>query len=286
MKKTIISLFMLLSLAGAQAQILNVSSIERLTVPKEEGRINQAVAISPNGDYLLLTTDSREGLVKLDIATGKSTVLETESVNGSDISISDDGNQVTFEQVSYKDRRRHKTVKSINLTTGKHQTTTGLKRHAQSPSLSADMLSSDQTVLSHHHLKLYITRNGETRQLAPNGENERYIWSSLSPNGSKVLYYVSGWGAFVCDLDGNNVISLGNITAPKWWDDNTIIGMHEVDDEYTVISSSIVAHTLDGAEQVLTGDDVIATYPLPCRQGGKIVFSTPDGSIYVIDVNK
>ena len=283
MKKTMITLFTLLSLAG-QAQILNVSSIEKLTVPNEEKRINQALAISPRGDYLLLSSDAREGLVKLDIATGKSTVLETESVNGSDITISDDGNQVTFEQVSYQDRHRHETVKSINLTTGKQQTVSGPKHKAQSPSLSTDQLSSQQPVLSHHHLKLYITRNGETRLLAPNGENERYIWSSLSPDGSKVLYYVSGQGAFVCDLDGNHVTGLGNITAPKWWDDNTVVGMHEVDGEYTVISSSIVVRTLDGVEQVITGDDVIATYPLPCRQVNKIAFSTPDGGIYLIDV--
>jgi len=29
---------------------------------------------------------------------------------------------------------------------------------------------------------------------------------------------------------------------------------------------------------------VIATYPLPSQQAGKIVFSTPDGSIYLITV--
>ena len=144
--------------------------------------------------------------------------------------------------------------------------------------------SAGEPVLTHHHLKLYITRNGVTRQLAPNGEDERYIWSSLSPDGTRVLYYVSGWGAGVCDLDGKNVVSLGDITAPKWWDDNTIVGMDEEDDEYTVITSAIVMRTLDGKEQTLTDDDVIATYPLPCRQGGKIAFSTPDGEIYMITV--
>lgn len=281
MKKLIIISFMF-SMLAAQGQVLNVTSIERLNVNKHEGQIGQAVAISPQGDYLLLSTDTKQGLVKWDFETGQSSVLTTESITSSGVSISEDGSQVNYEEVSYKNRRRLQAEKTINLANGKKKTVSKAKSQRQAP--AAIKTSGDGPVLTHHHLKLYITRDGVTRQLAPNGEDERYIWSSLSPDGSKVLYYVSGQGAFVCDLDGNHVTSMGDITAPEWWDDNTIVGMHEMDDEYTVIASSIVARTLDGAEQTLTGDDVIATYPLPCRQAGKIAFSTPSGDIYVIEV--
>jgi hypothetical protein len=77
---------------------------------------------------------------------------------------------------------------------------------------------------------------------------------------------------------------MGNLTAPKWWDDNTIVGMDELDDEYTIVASSIVARTLDGQEQVLTGDDIIATYPIPSSKTGQIAFSTPSGEVYLICV--
>ena len=120
--------------------------------------------------------------------------------------------------------------------------------------------------------------------LAPNGPDEHYIWGSLSPNGQRVLYYVSGYGTFVCDVDGSHVVSMGNILAPRWWDNETIVGMNEVDDEFSIIASSIVMRTIDGVQQTLTGDDVIATYPLPSQQAGKIAFSTPDGKIYLITV--
>ena len=281
MKKMIITMSLLLTLLATRGQIVNVESIERLNVPTDESKTAQAVAISPRGDYLLLSTDNKQGLVKWDIATAHATVLTTEPVTGSDVNISQDGQEITYEEVSYQDRRRHQAVKSINLVTGERKTLVPDKRLA----LPGDALDAQRSVLTHHHLKLYITRNGKTRQLAPIGEDERYIWPSLSPDGTKVLYYVGGWGAGVCDLDGNNVISLGDITAPMWWDDNTIVGMIEVDNEYTVIASSIVMRTLDGTEQTLTGDDVIATYPLPCRQDGKIAFSTPAGEIYVIAVS-
>ena len=296
--KKLMTIALMFPVLVSQAQILNVASVERLNVARDDDQVNLAVAISPSGDYLLLSTDTKQGLVKWDIESAQASILTTEPISGSDVSISQDGQEVTFGQVSYQDRKRLQAVESINMSTGKRQTlvqpsrdnmaaevaAASTNRAMAAPAHMNDALASDCPVLTHHHLKLYITRNGETKLFAPNGEDKHYIWSSLSPDGTKVLYYVSGWGAFVCDLDGNQPVSMGNITAPKWWDDNTIVGMNEEDDEYTVISSSIVARTLDGTEQTLTGDDVIATYPLPCSQGGKIAFSTPDGNIYFITV--
>ena len=301
-------IFMLLMLAGimsASAQILNVSSVERLDVPVDaNGIVPQAVAVSPQGDYILLSTDTRQGLVKWDLTTNKATTLTTQAGAGSNVCISQDGQQVVYGEVSYKNKRRHEAVKTINLTSGKSQTLVKPTRDLRGYSAgnaTATVVADGQVksftlakgvpdgdnrpVLSRHHLKLYITQGGVTTQLAPNGSDEHYIWGSLSPDGSRVLYYVSGLGTFVCDIDGTHVTPMGNLTAPKWWDNNTIVGMDEEDGEYAITASRIVARTLEGEQQVLTGDDVIATYPLPSSLGGKIVFSTPDGQIYLITVN-
>lgn len=302
MRKTI----MMLSLAGAlalQAQVLNVTSVQRLDVPSDENKVAQAVAISPQGDYLLLSTDTKQGLVKWDFATSSSQVLTDEAGTGSDVFVSEDGKQVVYGQVSFSNKRRQEAVKSIDLSTGKKQTIVKPTRDLQgiavekstvatitrgqlkTKALSGKETEMSRPLLTKHHLKLFITRNGMTTQLAPNGVDERYIWASLSPDGNKVLYYVSGHGTFVCDVDGSNVIAMGNLTAPKWWDNNTIVGMDEVANEYTVLASSIVARILDGQVQKLTSDDVIATYPIPSAQAGKIAFSTPDGKIYLITVD-
>lgn len=297
---------MMLSLVGAlalQAQVLNVTSVQRLDVPSDENKVAQAVAISPQGDYLLLSTDTKQGLVKWDFATSRSQVLTDDAGTGSDVFVSEDGKQVVYGQVSFSNKRRQEAVKSIDLSTGKKQTIVKPTRDLQgiavekstvatitrgqlkTKDLSGKETEMSRPLLTKHHLKLFITRNGMTTQLAPNGVDERYIWASLSPDGNKVLYYVSGHGTFVCDVDGTNVIAMGNLTAPKWWDNNTIVGMDEVANEYTVLASSIVARTLDGQVQKLTSDDVIATYPIPSAQAGKIAFSTPDGKIYLITVD-
>ena len=300
-QQTIITIFLLSTLA-AHAQIMHVAGVQRLTVPSEENTISQAVAISPQGDYLLLSTDTKKGLVKWDFESASATTLTLDEGAGSDVSISEDGRQVVYSQVSYKNKKRHQAVNAIDMSNGKRRSLVKATRHLQGYALdkataavmkdgklSLHALEGKKTeftrpVLSHFHLKLYVTKDGVTTQLAPNGVDENYIWSSLSPNGNRVLYYVSGHGTYVCDIDGTNIIPMGDLTAPRWWDDNTIVGMNEIDDEYSIIASSIVARTLDGIDQVLTGDDVIATYPLPSSQSGKIAFSTPDGKVYLITV--
>jgi len=302
MKKIMIALLLLVTMAG-QAQIMKVSSIEPLNVSQDKDKVMQAVAISPQGDYLLLSTDTKQGLVKWDLATHVATPVTNDEGAGSNVDISNDGRQIVYGEVTYKDKRRYQAVKSIDLSNGKKQTLVKATRNQQGfavengtaatvtdgkVKLHALKKGATQTMerplLSRYHLKLYITRNGETTMLAPNGTDEHYIWASLSPDSKRVLYYVSGQGAFVCDIDGSHVTPMGNLTAPKWWDNNTIVGMNEEDNEYTIVTSSIVARTLDGQEQTLTGSEVIATYPQPSSQSGKIAFSTPDGKIYLITV--
>ncbi len=282
MKNSVLTIILMLAWAmGAQAQILGVTSIERLNIKSEKGQVMQAVAVSPQGDYVLLSSDTHQGLVKWDLATGKATKLTDKQGTGSDVRISQDGQQVVYSETSFKNKRRRQSVKSIDLKTGKHKTLADPSRGAE----GYDSGTAGQPVLTHRHLKLYMTRNGETTLLAPNGPDEHYIWASLSPSANRVLYYVSGHGAFVCDLDGSHVVEMGNLTAPRWWDDETIVGMDEVDNEYVIVASKVVARTLDGRTQVLTGDDVVATYPLPSAQSGKIIFSTPDGHIHLIKID-
>ena len=302
MKKTIFPLLLIVALA-ANGQLLNVQSIEPLNIQQQENLTTQAVAISPQGDYVLLSTDTKQGLVKWDLTTSTATTLTDDEGAGSDVRISDDGQQIVYGEVVYKDNRRHQAVKAIDLSSGKKQTLVKATRHLDGFAVNHETavtitdgklkthalkkgadLSSSRPVLTRHHLKLYITRDGVTTILAPNGADKRYIWGSLSPDGTRVLYYVSEQGTFVCDVDGSHVIAMGDLTAPRWWNDSIIVGMDETDDEYSIVASRIVARSLDGQEQVLTGDDVIATYPLPSLQSGKIAFSTPDGRIYLINV--
>ena len=134
--------------------------------------------------------------------------------------------------------------------------------------------------------QLMLSQGNDIKTLSPNGLQESYIWPSLSPAGDKVLYYVCGVGAFVCDLSGNIVARLGALRAPQWYGNSVVVGMNDSDDGHTVVASSIVATTLTGESQTLTPDSLIAMFPQTCERAGRIAFTTAEGELYMIQLEK
>lgn len=75
--------------------------------------------------------------------------------------------------------------------------------------------------------KMVVEMVGQETVLAPNGPDESYFWASLSPDRKHIAYYVARKGAFVCDLSGKNVKSLGWMSAPTWMDNEMVGGSLE-----------------------------------------------------------
>ena len=134
--------------------------------------------------------------------------------------------------------------------------------------------------------QLMLTSNGKTVTLSPNGtEGQSYLWPSVSPDGTKVLYYLAGQGAFTCNIDGTDVQHIGYIRAAKWYDNNIVVGMHDTDNGEFVTSSEVIAYSADGKEkQVLSDASTMAMYPTVSANGKKISFTTPSGEAYIINV--
>ena len=297
MRKILFALALGFSMS-AMAQVLQVTSIDKVNLPEQAS----VAAISPQGDYLLLTSATNQGLIKLDLTTNESQVLSTAPSAGHNVKISPDGQTVIYRESSFNNKHlRMSTLKSVNLATGATQELVKPTRDLQGYNVdatSAGVVNKGKysnkaigsakaqkvPVLSINKGQLMITLNGKTRQLSPNGTQFSYMWASLSPDGTKVLYYQAAHGAYVCDLDGSNVRKVGQMRAPVWYDDNTVVGMMDLDDGEFIYASTIVAATLDGTVQTLTDDATIAMYPHAIS--GKIVFSTPAGEAYIINVTK
>jgi len=296
MKKVLLALAVCVSFSG-MAQLVNVGSIEKVNIP--ESAVNKVAAISPAGDYLLITTDYNKGLTKFDLSTGATQVLTQASGAGFDTKISNDGLNVVYREKSVKNRLHKTAVKSKNLATGNEQQLVKPTRNLQAVTIDGNTAVTvnngklnkkaiadgkaqvSAPVLSTKNFKLYITRNGKTTEFMPAG-NYRYIWASMSPDATKALFYCSDKGAYVCNVDGSGLKALGDIQAPKWMGNDMIVGMNTTDNGEVFTSSEIVLVDLNGTKQVLTGDDVIAMYPLPANK--KIAFSTPTGEAYIINL--
>ncbi len=297
MRKVLFALALGFSMS-AMGQVLNVASIEKVALPEQAA----VAAISPQGDYLLLTSANNQGLTKLDLTSGQTQTLSTAPSAGHNVKISPDGQTVVYREGSFNNKRlRMSSLKSVNLATGATQELVKPTRDLQGYAVdatSAGVVNKGKysnkaigtakaqklPVLSINKGQLMITINGKTRNLSPNGNQFSYMWASLSPDGTKVLYYQAAHGTYVCNLDGSNVRKVGKMRAPVWYDDNTVVGMMDLDDGEFIYASTIVAATLDGTVQTLTDDATIAMYPHAAA--GKIAFSTPAGEAYIINVTK
>lgn len=279
MKKIFFSVMLLCCSTIGFAQLLEVTSTEKVNLP--EGVVADIATLSPKGDYMLLSDQKKQGLQKFDFRTGEIKSVSKALGSGYNAKISDDGNTVIFRESQIgKDRLKKTALKSVDLTTGKVKTLVQPTREMKA------VQNGTRPEVSIKYGQLMITRNGKTETLSPNGQSgQSYLWPSVSPDGTKIVYYLATKGAYTCNIDGSDVKFVGNIRAPKWYNNEIVIGMNDKDNGEYVTSSSIVAYAADGSErQVLTESDKIAMYPTATKDGSKIAFTTPQGEAYIINV--
>ena len=277
MRKTILLVAIAFASMIAHAQVLKIVSMQQIATPDNmEGKV---VGISPKGDYLLLTDLSNTGLVRYELATKAVTTITDAEGAGWDVKISQDGNKITYRQRHDNNQLIRHDIMQYNVADGKAI----VRQQAQRGTAQLVAADANTTVSVNEDLHLVLTQNGKSIILTPNGAEQAYNWPSISPDGSKILYYVSGRGCFVCDLKGNGVQKIANhCRAAQWYDNNTVIGMADEDDGKVLTASAIVLHTLDGKSQILVGKDMMAIYPVAAE--GKIAFSTAAGEMYLMQV--
>ena len=262
---------------AASAQVLEVASMHKLPIPAQAEM--KVAGVSPDGDYILLTSGSNKGLQRYDVASNTLTTLSKAEGAGFNVQVSKDGQEVVYrETVVGKDNLRKHNLVRVNLEKSKEAT------YARGQRDMKRMATSDNlTTVSIKDRMIVLTRNGLTTILAPNGSHLSYIWPSVSPDGTKLCYYVCGNGCWVSNIDGSNPQFIAHdCRAAKWYNNNTIVAMADEDDGHFTTASRIVAYTLDGKMQVLTDDSMIAVEPYATN--GTVVFSTLDGEVYMLNV--
>lgn len=287
--------------ATATAQVLEVEAINRFEI--EGAKTSVVAGISPQGDYILLTGARLNGLAKYDLATQKMEVITDALSAGYNASISADGTAVAYREDHFDNGLRISDVKVKNFATGEsREVATGIRnlnavslegttavtiasgRSTKKAIGSKRVAKSTAPSVSIVDRQLVLTKDGTNITLSPNGTDRSYLWPSLSPDGTKICYYLAGTGCCVCDLKGNILARLGQIRAAKWYDNATVVGMHDTDDGHVITASEIVAASLDGQSQVLTPSNLKAMYPYASGTAKKIVFTTDNGEIYIINL--
>lgn len=251
------------------AQVFSEVRIEKICDgdPAED----RLAGMSANGEYLFTTSGNNKGLKRISLLDRSHVTVTTDQGAGFQPLVSEDGQDVVFSSDSWDERHLRHTDFNI-----------------QRVGEAMAERSSLRPVVSTDDLQLQINIGGESRILNPNGTDEdiRYIWASLSPDATKILYFVSDEGAYVCNLQGEEVQFIApRCLAPQWYDNETIIGMDTQDDGEFVTRSSIDAYTLSGAHQQLVPATEGLMYPHCSAETGRIACSSLKGGIYLINVD-
>ena len=277
MKKTMLFVAVCLLSLAASAQVLEVVSMQQLPIAaKAEMKV---AGVSPDGSYLLLTSGSNKGLQRYDLASQTLTTITDAAGAGYNVQVSNNGQEVVYRETTIdRNNLRQNKVVRLNMYNQRQNVVARNQRDMKHMATSDNL-----TTVSIKDRLIVLTRNGLTTTLAPNGNHLSYIWPSVSPDGSKICYYVCGNGCWVANIDGSNPQYIGHkCQAAKWYDNNTLVAMASEDDGHFTTASAIVLYTLDGKKQTLTNDSMIAMYPYAAENA--IVFSTIEGETYLLNV--
>lgn len=303
MRIKLVLLLLLVSNVFMTGQKINVSSVRRLTT-KSDGEFRVA-GVLPDGKTLLITGTDYKGLSLMSVSGRSMTVISNEKGAGYQPVFSDDGSTIFYRKDDFSQPVKQSSLCSFNRSNGETKVLAEPSARVTTPVVAGGSLiyAADGkekmvtfkgeatkgyagfTAVLNEDMTPVLYQNGERRPFTPKGEG-MYIWVSLSPDKTKLLFNFRGLETYVSDLNGRILFSAGRLNAPAWLTNDIIIGMEDHDDGYLVISSDLVAYSLvTGAKRNLTRtEDRAEMYPFPLPGGRGLVFSTSEGELYIMKI--
>ncbi len=133
---------------------------------------------------------------------------------------------------------------------------------------------------------LVLYNNGGREVVNPIGDGN-YLWASVSPDGSKLLFTFAGQGSFVTDLRGEILGELNSAHYPQWSSNGEwILYMRDYDDGEQIIESDLFISTIDGKKEIKITDtkDIHEMYPVWSKSEDAVYYNSTVGIIYKIEL--
>lgn len=301
MKKLLLTAAVIMASLTASAQLFTVGSIDRLA---GDTRVEKSV-ISPDGSFVVGYAPANHAIMKIDASNGSSAkVAEGEGLYN--LRLTGDQNTVIFTRPTVnKKHMRYISLEAASLADGKVQvlvkptrrlnhgiavagsTVTAVENgKVRTKTLVKGEKSQSAPVASISYGHLQVTNNGKTVTIDPQGRGS-YLWPSVSPDGTKVLYWLVGRGCFVANLDGSDARSLGNLRSAVFCGNDMVVGAAQRGNDQVIAESRLVAKRIaDGTTQMLTDENTIALDPSASADGSRISFTDLEGAVYIINIVK
>lgn len=287
----------------AQTSVKNITEITHLN----EGKYYYP-KFSNDDSKIFFTKENYRGIFYYDLNKNIIKTVSEDIGAGYEYSLTPDDRTIYYRVDNYKNGRKYSSIKSKDLFNLEEKTIVNDQREVSSPKVLEDgkvaynlndqlksestsddiknILSKNDALVFIENLKIALYINGLKRILTPAGDGN-YIWPSISPDKSKLLFTLAGKGTFISDLNGNIIAQLGYADAPKWSSDSKwIVYMVDKDNGDYITSSDIFVYSVDSAEklQLTNTSDVFEMYPEFNKTGNEIVCNTYDGKILLIEL--
>ena len=306
MKGLSVFLVLLFFASSANAQSISVLSNRSIT-SLSEGQFYFPRS-NPDGSKIFFTSTNYKGLWYYD--TGSKNIRNVNNYSGAGykFKFSGDGNKILFRKVKYVNKRKLTSLATIDLNNKTESViipeTRKLKVIDFTKAGAFVKLGNETKLLSLTKSKLkkevfwekpkvdienrdiVIYRNGKRKVLQPLGKGI-YLWPSISPDGTKLLFTLGGKGTYVSDLDGNILVKVGYANYPSWSPDGKwILCMKDKDDGYNFTASDLYVIKADGSKeiQLTSSDDIIELYPSWLPDSKEIVYNTNSGVVYLMEL--
>jgi hypothetical protein len=302
MKKILFAFLIVLCGQLGFAQKVSVSSA-RLLPGTEVGGFFHPV-FSPKGTYLLTTGENYVGLRLHSLATGDVQILTTDVGAGYEFSVSNDETTILFKRTEYENNLRYSSLHQYSTVDKKQLQIGKATREKLTPTFDGNQpayvkgstlvkkesktsVSTTPITITIEDQKMALYSGNKRTVLMPNGADDSYFWASISPDKKHIVYTTAHGGTFVCTINGKKPVSLGKINAPQWLNNQWVIGMDDKDNGEQVLSSTLVAATIDGKvrQTLATPQTAIAMYPAASADGKHVAFNTGEGKVFVLDVS-
>ncbi|MDD4609975.1 MAG: hypothetical protein PHY71_07550 [Bacteroidaceae bacterium] len=266
------------TLVGAQMVTITKNSVLE-KVPTQQAFHPR---FSADGASLLLTSENYKGLSHYNLKSGLLTTISNEQGAGYQPSFSVKENKVLYVTSSRKNGRLYKTKKQYSMQTAEHKV---LSAPSRTVKVEKAMLQEQKFTVSLEDLKIVVYRGTERSVLSPIEGVTNYLWPSLSPDKTKILFTAVTKGTYVCDLSGTVLAKLGKLNAPVWCGNDKVVGMQETDNGESILQSNIVLMDVDGQKsQILSDTNTIALYPAASLDGKHVAYTTAKGALHLLEI--
>ena len=297
MKKLLLSLMVVSCLLPVSAQQVSILKNQRLLDDVTHG--GYYPVLSPDGMKLLFTGADNKGLEMYDFDNNTVKVISEEERAGYAPKITNDGNVYYVVQNS-NERRIYRTVKSYDIVSGTARVVMENQHGIASPIVSttgrlvlkneakvaeAQLVGEADIAVFVYGSSVVIDRSGNRISYSPVESQAGYLWASLSPDNTKVLFFAAGKGVFIMNLDGKILSQLGNYEMPCWFGNDYVVAQNATDDGHQFTSSQIMLLKADGSfKQALTSPESMTMQPTAAIAANRIVYTTIDGNLYLMEI--